>query len=155
MRVAYLYTGIVLAILEFFNLPRLLWIAPEQFGPVGIFRGFAHGMVGFTYMFTWTCLLGGVYMVLLGVLYWDMDTRESRRWQFTLEGLGTARLLWILGAAAILLGIYCAIYIYSNDNSWYTAGLASTVWAWLTCWAFWLAFPLYEQVGIDRDEVKF
>jgi len=155
MRVAYLYAGIAMVLLEIFNAPRLLWIPQEQFGPVGIFRGFAHGMIGCTYMLTWGMLIGGIYMLLLGILYWDMDATESRRWQFTLEGLGTARLLWILGALALALGIYCAIFVYSNDNYVWSAGMASTLWALVTCWLFWLAFPMYEQVGIDRDEVRF
>ena len=154
MRVAYLSSGILLALLELFNLPRLPWIHSEQFGPVGIFRGFSHGMIGFSYMVTWALVIGGIYMVLLGVLYWDMDTRESRRWQFTLEGLGTARLLWILGAVAFALGVWYATFVYGNDNWCWTAGMASTVWALVTCWLFWLSFPLYEQVGIDRDEVR-
>lgn len=154
MRVAYLYAGIAMAVLELFNLPRLPWIPVDVNGPVGIFRGFSHGMIGFSYMVTWSLILAGIYMILLGILYWDMDTSESTRWQFTLEGLGTARLLWALGALSLVLGILYAVFVYSNDFYRWPAGVASTLWALVTCWLFWLAFPLYEQVGMDRDEVR-
>ena len=154
MRIAYLIAGIILAVLELFNFPRLIWVEQDMYAPIGIFRGFQHGLIGFSYMMTWTLLVAGVYQILLGVLYWDMDTSESKRWQFTLQGLGTARLLWILGGLCLLLGIAYAVYVYGNDNYIWPAGIASTLWALLTCWFFWLAFPLYEQVGIDRDEVR-
>ena len=154
MRIGYLITGIIVGVLVVFNWPRLPWIPQEMFGPVGIFRGFSHGMIGFSYMVTWMLLAGGAYQVILGVLYWDMDTSESKRWQFTLQGLGTARLLWILGGLCLLLGVLYAVYVYGHDRTLWPAGVFSTVWALITCWLFWLAFPRYEQVGIDRDEVR-
>ena len=153
MRVAYLVAGIVAGLFVLFNGPRLPWIPYEQFGPVGIFRGFSHGMIGFSYQLSWALIVGGVYQVLLGVLYWDMDTRESLRWQFALEAGLTARLLWVLGALCLVLGVAFAFYAYTHDHYWWPCGIASTVFAWLTCWLMWLAFPLYEQVGIDREEV--
>jgi len=153
VRIGYLIAGIIAGLFVFFNGPRLPWIPQEQFGPIGIFRGFAHGMIGFSYQATWILLVGGAYQLLLGVLYWDMDTREALRWQFSLEGGMTARLLWVLGALCLVLGILYAIYTYGNDRYLWPCGVASTLFSGLTCWFFWLAFPLYEQVGIDRDEV--
>ena len=154
MRTAYLIAAIIAVIIELCNGPRLFFIEHEAFEPVGIFRGFKEGMIGFSYMVTWMLLAGGAYQVILGVLYWDMDTSESKRWQFTLQGLGTARLLWILGGLCLLLGVLYAVYVYGHDRTLWPAGVFSTVWALITCWLFWLAFPLYEQVGIDRDEVR-
>ena len=153
MRIAYLIAAIIMVVVELTNGPRLPWIEQTEFGAVGIFRGFTHGLIGFSYLVTWTLIIGGIYQIILGILYWDMDTTESKRWQFTLEGLGTARLLWILGALCLVLGIAYAVYVYDNDHWVWSAGIASTLAAWVTCWLFWLAFPLYEQVGIDRDEV--
>jgi hypothetical protein len=153
VRVAYLIAAVVLCLLELSNYPRVPWIPHEDFAPIGIFRGFTEGFIGFSYMVSWALIIGGVYSLLLGVLYWDMDTSESKRWQFSLEGLGTARFLWLIGAVSLVLGILYAAYVYGHDQGLWPAGLASTVVAWLTCWFFWLAFPLYEQVGIDRDEM--
>jgi hypothetical protein len=82
-----------------------------------------------------------------------MDTREALRWQFTLEGGATAKLLWIIGAAALLLGLGAVFYAYSHDRFLWPCGVASTAVSWFACWLLWLAFPLYEQVGIDRDEL--
>jgi hypothetical protein len=154
MRGAYLIAGIILGVLELANYPRVFFIPATEFGPVGIFRGFSDGMIGFSYQVSWALLVGGAYALLLGVLYWDMDTSEHKRWQFTLEGLGTARLLWIIGGLSLILGVWYAYFVYTNDSRLWPAGVASTLVALLTCWLFWLAFPLYEQVGIDRDEIR-
>lgn len=154
MRAAYLITAIIFAIIELFNGPRLWWIPHEVIEPIGLFRGFQHGLIGFSYLVSWSLIIGGAYQILLGILYWDMDTSERKRWLFTLESLGTARLLWILGGLSLVLGTAYAYWVYTNDNYIWPAGIASTLWAWLTSAAFWMAFPLYEQVGIDRDEVR-
>jgi hypothetical protein len=154
VRIAYLIAGIILAIIELFNGPRLFWIEHEAIEPIGLFRGFQHGLIGFSYMVSWSLIVAGVYQILLGILYWDMDTSERKRWQFTLESLGTARLLWIVGGLCLVLGISYVVWVYGNDNYVWPCGLASTLWALLTCWLFWLAFPLYAQSGIDRDEVR-
>lgn len=151
MRIVYLIAGAVVAILVMFNAPRLPWIPQEYGGPIGIFRGFAHGMIGFSYMATWGLLVGGAYQVVLGLFYWDMDIAESKRWQFSLETGGTAKLLWATGAVCLLLGIGYAIFVYSSDRYLWPCGLMSTLFSWLACWLFWLAFPLLEQVGIDRE----
>lgn len=154
MRAAYLTTAIVFSIIELFNGPRLFWIPHEPFEPIGLFRGFVHGLIGFSYLVSWSLIIGGAYQIILGILYWDMDTTERRRWLFTLESLGTARLLWILGGVSMALGIAYAVWVYGNDNYIWPCGIASTVWALITCAAYWMAFPLYDQVGIDRDEVR-
>jgi hypothetical protein len=154
MRAAYLTTAIVFSIIELFNGPRLLWIPHEDFEPIGLFRGFQHGLIGFSYLVSWSLIIGGIYQIVLGILYWDMDTSERKRWLFTLESLGTARLLWVLGGISLLLGVAYVVWVYGHDNYIWPAGIGSTVWAWLTCGAFWMSFPLYDQVGIDRDEVR-
>lgn len=154
MRKAYLIAGSVIAVLVMFNVPRLPWIAGREFGPVGIFRGFEDGMIGFSYMLAWALVIGGAYQLILGVLYWDMDTGYSQRWQFTLEGLGTARLLWITGAVSLLLGIPYVVWVFSVDRAPWSAGLASTLGAFLACWLVWLGMPLYDQVGIDRHDIE-
>lgn len=153
MRQAYLIAGIIAAVLVMANLPRLAWIQSEYGGPVGIFRGFSHGLVGFSYVVTWALIVGGAYQLWLGLLYWDMGTSERVRGQFTLDSVGTARLLFGAGALCLILGICYAVWIYSNDGAVLGCKLASTVGALLVCWLFWLAFPLYEQIGIDRSEL--
>jgi hypothetical protein len=153
VRVAYLIAGIIVAVLVIFNVPRLPWIAYEVGGPVGIFRGFEHGMIGFSYQVTWFLIASGVYMLILGIVYWDMDTSESLRWQFTLNAGGTARLLWVLGAVTLVLGILYAVFTYSHDQFLWPCGIVSTLVALVGCWLFWLAFPLYEQVGIEREDL--
>jgi hypothetical protein len=153
VRNAYLIAGIVVSIFVMANGPRLPWIESMAFGPIGIFRGFTDGMIGFSYVVTWILLIGGFYQLWLGVLYWDMDSTEGERWQYILRTGGTARVLWIVGGLCLIFGIMYAWYVYSNDHRVWPAGMASTVVSWAACWLFWLAFPLYEQVGIDRDEL--
>ena len=34
-------------------MPRLPWIAGAEVGAIGPFRGFAHGMIGMTYVGSW------------------------------------------------------------------------------------------------------
>jgi len=77
-------------------------------------------------------------------------TPPRERWQFFLYSVGTARLLWVGGVVTLLLGIAYAFYTYSHDAQVWPCGLSSTFFSWICCWLFWLAFPLYEQVGIDR-----
>lgn len=153
MRQAYLILGIVAAILVMANMPRLPWIASEYGGPVGLFRGFSHGLIGFSYVISWALIIGGAYQLWLGLLYWDMGTSERVRGQFTLDSAGTARLLFGIGGLCLLLGIFYAIWTYSNDGYGLGCKLASTGGSLLVCWFFWLAFPLYEQIGIDREEL--
>jgi hypothetical protein len=153
VRNAYLIAGLIVAALVIFNVPRLPWIDPGEAGPVGPLRGFVHGMIGFSYVGAWVLLVAGIYQLILGVVYWDMDTTESERWQFTLESGGTAKLLWATGAVTLLLGGAWAWYAYSNDKFIVPAGIASSVGALLACWLLWLAFPLMEQVGIDREHL--
>ena len=154
VRHIYLFAAIFVAVMVMFNVPRLPWVedmGPE--GPVGVLRGLAHGVIGFSYMMTWFLIVAGIYQLILGVMYWDMDTTESERWQFALESGGTARLLWTTGAVTLLLGILYAWYVYSNDQFAGTAGIASTLGAVVACGLGWLAFPLMEQVGMDREEL--
>jgi len=150
VRVIYLIAGLIVSVLVLSNIPRIPWVDE---GPAGIFRGFAHGMVGFSYLATWILLIGGAYQLVLGILYYDMDTTERTRFTFTLESGGTARLLWVSGAVTMLLGVAYAAYIFRHDNYVWPAGAASSTVAILACWLYWLAFPLYEQVGIDRAEL--
>lgn len=152
MRVAYLIGGFVVTVLVLINEPRIPWVHVEEGGPVGPLRGLVHGMVGFSYEVTWLLIIGGAYQILLGIVYWDMDTAEAERWQFTLESGGTARLLWITGAVCLLLGLAYATFIYTHDRYLWPAGVASTATAWLSAWFYWLAFPLMEQVGMDREQ---
>ena len=153
MRTIYLIAGIIATIFVMCNGPRLLWIEHQSFDPLGLFRGFAHGPIGFSYVVTWALLIGGFYQLWLGVLYWDMDSTEGERWQYILRTGGTARVLWITGGICMLLGFWYAWFVYTNDHFLWPAGIASTLAAWGMCWLYWLAFPLYEQVGIDRDEM--
>lgn len=153
MRIVYLIAGVVLLIIQLSNGPRLPWIEAEAGGPIGLLRGFEHGPIGFSYQVTWFLIIGGIYQLLLGVIYWDMDTTEAKRWQFALQSGGTARLLWGSGAVTLALGILYAFFVYGNDAYLWPCGAASTAMALLGCWMFWLAFPLMEQVGIDREEV--
>jgi hypothetical protein len=148
-----MWVGLGLALLVIFNLPRAPFIAWEQGDPIGILKGLKHGAIGFSYMLGWTLLAGGVYQCILGILYWDMDTTEHARWQFALDSGGTARVLWGTGAACLLFGGMTAFYAYRNDHYLWPCGAASTAVALLACWMMWLAFPLYEQVGIDREEL--
>ncbi len=152
MRIAYLIAGAVIAAMVMFNVPRLPWIPFEEGGPIGIFRGFTHGPIGFSWEMSWLLIAGGVYQLILGLMYWDMDVAEAKRWQFTLETGGTAKLLWIGGGASLLLGVLYAVFCFSHDNYVWPCGVMSSVVALLSCWLFWLAFPLMEQVGIDREE---
>ena len=153
MRAIYLIAGIVLGLGVMFNAPRAPWIHSDELVRFIFFRGFSHGMIGFSYMTSWLLIVGGVYQLWLGLIYWDMDTTEVERWQYILQSGGTARLLWILGLVTLVLGIAYAVFTYSNDHYVVPCGIASTLQALLACWLFWLAFPLYEQVGIDRDEL--
>lgn len=150
MRTIYLIAGIIVSIVVMSNGPRIPWIDSTMFGP---FKGFTDGLIGFSYVVTWILLVGGFYNLWLGVLYWDMDSTEGERWQYILRTGGTARVLWIVGGVSLLLGIWYAWFVYSNDHRVWPAGIASTIVSWIACWLFWLAFPLYEQVGIDRDEL--
>jgi hypothetical protein len=154
MRIAYLIAAAILSTIVLLNGPRLPWIEADTVGPIGLFKGFAHGVIGFSYLTTWFLLIGGAYQLILGIIYWDMDTSESERWQFTLESGGTAKLLWLTGAVCMMLGLIYGWYLVRNDNTLWPAGFASSIGAWLACWLFWLAFPLYEQVGIDRDQIS-
>ncbi len=153
MRQAYLILGIIAAILVMANMPRLPWIASEYGGPVGLFRGFSHGLIGFSYLVSWMLIIGGAYQLWLGLLYWDMGTAERVRGQFTLDSAGTAKLLFAAGAVCLILGIVYAVWTYQHDSAVLLCMLASTAGSLLVCWFFWLAFPLYEQIGIDREEL--
>jgi hypothetical protein len=153
VRAAYLIAGLIVLALVMLNIPRLPWIDTDGTGPIGLLRGFAHGIIGFSYVGTWVLIVAGIYQLILGVVYWDMDTSEAERWQFTMESGGTARLLWVTGALCLLGGIGWAWYTFSNDNTLMPAGIASTVMALVGCWLLWLAFPLMEQVGIDRENI--
>ncbi|MDQ3022958.1 MAG: hypothetical protein M3R04_01040 [bacterium] len=153
MRIAYLIAGLAVAALVILNVPRLAWPPPgdsETFGPL---RGFAHGMIGVSYVGAWTLIVAGIYQLILGIVYWDMDSTESERWQFTLESGGTAKLLWAGGVVTLLLGIGWGWFVYTNDAGVFAARIASTIGALLSCWLLWLAFPLLEQVGIDRENM--
>ena|SRR5258708_6867032 len=152
MRVGYLWFGIGIALLVIFNFPRAPFIDWVPGDPIGIFKGFKHGMIGFNYMLAWTLAAGGVYQLILGILYWDMDTTEHLRWQFALQSGTTGKLLWATGAACLIAGVWLGQYVYRHDQTLWPCGAMSTLGALLACWLFWLAFPLYEQVGIDRDE---
>jgi hypothetical protein len=152
MRITYLITGIIIAALVIFNAPRLPWIPHEEGGPIGILRGFSHGMIGFSWEATWLLLIGGAYMIILGIVYWDMDVSEAQRWQFSLETGGTAKLLWIAGSVCLALGLLYAYFCVRNDNYLWPCGVMSSIVAILSTWLFWLAFPLMEQVGIDRED---
>jgi hypothetical protein len=110
-------------------------------------------MIGFSYFGAWSLIVAGIYQLILGVVYWDMDTSESERWQFTMDSGGLAKLLWALGAVTLVAGIAWAAFAYGNDRWALSAGLASTVGALLACWLLWLAFPLMEQIGIDRENI--
>jgi hypothetical protein len=150
VRLAYLIAGSIVAAMVLLNGPRVPWIPADPAIPLWIFRGLVHGLIGFSYLVSWTLLVGGIYLVLLGILYWDMDTSEHERWQFFLYSGGTARLLWIGGVICFVLGLLYAGFTYGHDTQRWTCGLASTFFCLITCWLFWLAFPLYEQVGLDR-----
>lgn len=152
VRTVYLIAAISASVLVLSNAPRLPWISATE-GVAGVLRGFSHGMVGFSWLATWLLIVGGVYQLILGVLYWDIDTTEQTRTMFTLESGGTARLLWVTGALCLGLGILYGVYIFRNDQYLWPAGVASSVFSLLTAWLYWLAFPLYEQVGIDRAEL--
>jgi hypothetical protein len=154
VRLAYVIAGIVVFILGLFNVPRLPWLPWQEFGPAGIFRGLADGAIGFSYHIAWGLALAGVYQLLLGLLYWDMDLREVDRWQLKLDTGLTGRLLWITGAACLLAGIGYLIYTYTHDSQVWPCGIASTVWAWLACYLTWMGFPLMEQVGFDRNNLE-
>ena len=153
MRVIYLIAGCVVATFVLFNVPRTPWINAHDGVSFILFRGFNHGMIGFSYLMTWTLILGGIYQLILGVVYWDMDTTEGQRWEYLLQSGSTARLLWITGFVTLALGIWYAVFVYGHDRFLWPAGIISTLFAIITCWLFWLAFPLYEQVGMDRDEL--
>jgi hypothetical protein len=139
------------AILVFFNYPRLPWIPYEYGGPVGLFRGFAHGAIGFSYQTAWILTIGGIYQLILGIVYWDMDTSEAKRWQFAMETGTTAKLLWALGGGCAVAGIAYLIFVYTHDSYLWPCGIFSTLVSLVACWLFWLAFPLMEQIGIDRE----
>src|SRR5437016_594505 len=99
-----MWAGIGVALLVLFNVPRAPFIEWVPGDPVGIFKGLKHGGVGFSYMLAWTLAAGGLYQVILGILYWDMETTEHLRWQFSLDSMATARVLWATGGVCLLLG---------------------------------------------------
>lgn len=148
-----MWIGIALALLVIFNLPRAGFIDWQPGDPIGILKGLKHGAIGFTYMLAWTLLVGAVYQLILGILYWDMDTTEHARWQFALDSGMTARVLWGTGAVCLLLGGLLGWYLVRNDSYLWPCGAMSSLGALLALWLLWLAFPLYEQVGIDREEL--
>ena len=126
MRNVYLIAGLIVAALVILNVPRLPWIDPGEAGPIGPLRGFVHGMIGFSYVGAWTLTIAGIYQLILGIVYWDMDTTESERWQFTLESGGTAKLLWAGGVVTLLAGLGWGWYIVATDNFLWPAGAASS-----------------------------
>src|SRR5436190_1500520 len=142
-----MWAGIIVAVLVMFNVPRAPFIEWQMGDPVGILKGLKHGMIGFGYMLAWTLAAGGVYQIILGILYWDMETTEQLRWQFAMDSGATARLLWSLGGGCLLLGVWLGQYVYRNDLYLLhpPCGIMSTLAALLACWFFWLAFPLYDQ----------
>lgn len=152
MRTVYLIAAITVSVLVLCNAPRLPWISATE-GVAGVLRGFSHGMVGFSWLCSWLLAIGGAYQLILGILYWDIDTTEQTRSVFTLESGGTARLLWVTGAICLLLGVLYGVYVFQNDQFVWPAGVASSLFSIIAAWLFWLAFPLYEQVGIDRAEL--
>ena len=151
MRSLYLVFAIVSGAMVLCNFPRLYWIDGDQ--TIVIFKGFNDGLIGFSYMMSWALIAGGIYQLLLGVLYWDMDTGDRERWQFRLDSGGTGRFLAIAGLVCLVLGIMWVVYAFGHDRYPLSAGLASTVHALFTCLLFWMAFPLMEQVGMDREEI--
>jgi hypothetical protein len=151
MRSIYLVFAIVSSVMVLCNFPRLPWI--EVNDTIVIFKGFNHGVIGFSYMTSWALVVGGIYQLLLGVLYWDMDTGDRERWQFRLDSSGTGRFLAISGLVCLLLGGMWVISTFNRDMYAWPAGVASTVHALFTCLLYWMAFPLMEQVGMDREEV--
>lgn len=148
-----MWIGLGVALLVIFNLPRAPFIEWQQGDPIGIFRGMKHGMIGFSHMLSWALLVGGVYQIILGILYWDMDTTEHARWQFAMDGGGTARVVWVTGGICLVLGVLMALFVVRNDDYLWPCGAMSSLGALLAMWLLWLAFPLYEQVGIDREEL--
>jgi hypothetical protein len=152
MRIAYLIAGIIVAALVICNTPRLPWIPQEEGGPIGIFRGFIHGPIGFSWEVSWLLIVAGIYQFVLGIMYWDMDVSEAKRWQFSLETGGTAKLLWGGGILSLLLGMAYVVFCFTHDFYLWPCGIASSVVALGSTWLIWLAFPLMEQVGIDREE---
>ncbi|MCB1219170.1 MAG: hypothetical protein H7A35_06010 [Planctomycetales bacterium] len=151
MRSLYLIAAIVSTAFVLVNGPRLPWI--DAADTVVIFKGFNHGIIGFSYMCSWALVLGGIYQLLLGVVYWDMDTSDHERWQFTLESSGTSRFLAIAGVVCLILGGMWLYFTFSNDFHRWPAGVMSSVAAIFTCLLYWMAFPLMEQVGMDREEI--
>ncbi len=151
MRSIYLVMAIISSALVLVNFPRLPWIDPGD--TVVIFKGFNHGVIGFSYMCSWALVTGGIYQLLLGVLYWDMDTGDRERWQFRLDSGGTSRFLAIAGLICLLLGGMWLSFTFSHDFQRWPAGVASSLHALFTCFLYWMAFPLMEQVGMDREEI--
>ena len=154
MRIAYVIAAIAVLILGLFNVPRIPWLPPQEFGPVGVFRGLVDGAIGFSYHTAWGLTLAGAYQLLLGLLYWDMDLREVERWQLKLDTGLTGRLLWVTGAVCLIGGIAYLVFVYTHDHRVWPSGIASTVWALLGCYLAWLGFPLMEQVGFDRNVLE-
>lgn len=154
MRIAYVIAGIIVFALGVFNVPRMPWIPVQEYGPIGIFRGLADGAIGFSYHMAWGLTVAGIYQLLLGLLYWDMDLREVERWQLRLDTGLTARLLWGTGAVSLLLGVLYLVYAFSHDGRVWPCGMMSTLWALLGCYLTWMGFPLMEQVGFDRNTLE-
>jgi hypothetical protein len=148
-----MWAAIIMGVLVIFNFPRAPFIEWQMGDPVGILKGLKHGMIGFGYMLAWALAAAGVYQIILGILYWDMETAEQIRWQFAMESAATAKLLWVTGTVCLGLCIYIGQYVYRHDMYLWPPGVMSTIGAVLACWFLWLAFPLYDQVGIDRDEL--
>lgn len=151
MRSLWLVAAIVSTALVLVNFPRLPWI--DTGDTIVIFKGFNHGIIGFSYMGSWALVIGGIYQLLLGVVYWDMDTGDRERWQFSLESGGTSRFLAISGLVCLILGGMWMYYAISNDFYRWPAGAMSSLGAIVTCLLYWMAFPLLEQVGMDREEI--
>ena len=154
MRIAYLIAAIIVLVLGIFNVPRMPWLEAQEYGPVGIFRGLSAGAIGFSYHVAWGLTLAGAYQLLLGLLYWDMDLRETERWQLKLETGLTGKLMWVTGAVCLLAGVGYLIYVYTHESRFWPSGIAATVWALLGCYLTWMAFPLMEQVGFDRNTLE-
>ncbi|MCB1216716.1 hypothetical protein KDL44_04950 [bacterium] len=151
MRSLFLISAIICTVLVMANVPRLPWIDPGD--TVVIFKGFNHGIIGFSYMGSWALVVGGIYQLLLGVVYWDMDTGDHERWQFTLDSGSTSRFLAIAGVVCLILGGMWLYFCFSNDFFRWPAGVMSSLGALFTTALYWFAFPLLEQVGMDREEI--
>ena len=81
------------------------------------------------------------------------DPREGAVATFTMDSGGTAKLLFVMGALCLAGGVAWAWFAYSHDMYGLPPRIACTVGALIACWLLWLAFPLMEQVGIDRESM--